>query len=486
MKTFLKKLFIWSYGTLTKVVPFLCYMFLVPFDDLYWVYWISYGFISFMNCMILLEVLFSFLYLLKEGDTRVRVSDIKKAKNVIQFPKTENDSSFCKSSNTRFGVILVGYIPNEYEVLPITVKHFMDNIILDTCELTLLLVYNGSSKMDKTLFENFKSEVLKYKGYNKKIDLILEECKESKSKAENINYGIDILKSYGVDYIGICDSDHWFHPYTFEIIKRRFLKDDHPDIVQGRCSIRQDGSFIAKMIAVDFDIIYTVCHKGGELARGYALFCGSNGYFKTDVIDKLRFDKDMLTEDIDLTFRALRAGYKIVYCRDAISSEESPPSWLEFIKQRTRWNSGWSIVTFIHTIPCCFGRKMPFTIHQRLATFVLLPLREFFEYLSFHVLLSAVAYFLRCNDCAFVEMFWLIIINMVTPLVLFYASVIEGLSGHQTFMKILFPLFSLPFNMLKSSIAITSHARLIVGIKVWTVTQRKKFENKIQLREIKL
>lgn len=474
-----KSIFIKIYAYIFKVIPLLFYIFLFDIEDLTYAYWFSYIFITFINLMILSEIFLSFIYLLKEGDTRVRVSDIKNCEGILNFPSSETE--------TNIGIILVGYLPNEYQILPLTVKHMVNNIVCDSFNLVLTIIYNG--KVSEEIHEKFRKEIIKFKNTNSKVDIILEENINSKSKAENINFGIDILKTYGVDYVGILDSDHWLHPFSLEIIKKRFEKSDNPDIIQGRCTIRQDKSLLSKLVGVDFDQIYVIGHLGGYLGRGYGIFGGSNGYFKLSVIDDLRFNKDMLTEDIDLTFRALYKGYKIVYSRDCISTEEAPPSWDSFYKQRNRWSEGWLQVSLKHTIPCCFHRKSKLTFKQRLSTFVFLPIRDLFQYFSFHTYLAGYSYLVRSyligiNVNTDSNLTLLVIINTLVPYILFYSALIQGLTGHPGWIKIFHPILCIYYDMCKASIAMESHARLIVGVKNWDVTPRKKINQDVSLKEI--
>lgn len=63
-------------------------------------------------------------------------------------------------------------------------------------------------------------------------------------------------------------------------------------------------SFQAKMIAIEFDKIYAVSHPGRSRLFGFGLFCGSNGYWRADLLRAHKMNGDMLTEDIDSALRA--------------------------------------------------------------------------------------------------------------------------------------------------------------------------------------
>lgn len=58
------------------------------------------------------------------------------------------------------------------------------------------------------------------------------------------------------------------------------------------------------MIAIEFDKVYAVSHPGRSRLFGFGLFCGSNGYWRADLLRAHKMHGDMLTEDIDSALRA--------------------------------------------------------------------------------------------------------------------------------------------------------------------------------------
>lgn len=466
IKYILQGVFIYTWGSLTKLIPFLCYMFLIPFQDLEYYYWITYILITIINIFILFEVIASYMVLIKEGDTQIRCSDILRAPHINQIES--------HNPRIRLGIILVGYLPNEIDILPLTIKYLYQKMTFDLSYLFLCLVYNGSDKVKDIKKKEAFQEFLQQQKDNNTNPLIYFSYYDdvlSTSKSENINQGIDILSSIGVNYIGLLDSDHWPHPNTFDIIVKRFQESDHPDVIQGRCCIRRDKSLLSHIVACEFDQIYAIHHLGGSYIRGYGLFCGSNGYWKTQVLKDIRMNKNMLVEDIDASYRAIEKGYKIVYCRSAISTEEAPPSWKSWSKQRTRWAAGWMEITLTHFIKMLKSKKT--NLHQKIATFLFLPLREIFEYLSFHTLLTAISFYLRCHSCQSKIMAWLIMLNFVVPFILFYSAIFQGMSGHPLVMKIFYPFISVFYGIMKGSIVMSAHGKLMVGRVRWYITPRK-------------
>lgn len=128
--------------------------------------------------------------------------------------------------------------------------------------------------------------------------------------------------------------------------------------MQGRCIVyNTNESFLARMIAIEFDKIYAIAHPGRSRMFGFGLFCGSNGWWRTDVICKLKMHGHMLTEDIDSALRAYGSGKKAVHDMNVVSYEMAPNTFGAFWKQRMRWTQGklqYSVFSDVTTL----------TIHQ--------------------------------------------------------------------------------------------------------------------------
>ena len=91
----------------------------------------------------------------------------------------------------------------------------------------------------------------------------------------------------------------------------------------------------------------------------YAVFGGSNGFWRTDTLQMIGMDPSMLTEDVDSSIRAMSYGFKIGYNHHLVSLEQPPPNFSALLKQRLRWSQGWYQVRPIHT---CFVAPVPHKI----------------------------------------------------------------------------------------------------------------------------
>lgn len=147
--------------------------------------------------------------------------------------------------------------------------------------------------------------------------LKLLKVKDSRSKAQNLNAALEFVTG---DFIGVFDADH--HPDLDSFERANAWLAGGYDVVQGHCLVRNPkDSFLALMVAVEFETIYSVAHPGRSIRDGFGVFGGSNGYWRTKVLAEIGMNGEMLTEDIDSSMRALEKGYKIASDPKLISEE---------------------------------------------------------------------------------------------------------------------------------------------------------------------
>jgi cellulose synthase/poly-beta-1,6-N-acetylglucosamine synthase-like glycosyltransferase len=126
----------------------------------------------------------------------------------------------------------------------------------------------------------------------------------------------------------------------------------HPDskhlsACQGAVLIERGGYWWLRHIASGMEWS-SWCFFAPGFARlaGSAHFGGGNAAWRKKALRQLGFDPGMLTEDIDITVRALANGHFIEFVPWAQVGELCPVGLRAFYKQRLRWAMGWEQVTF--------------------------------------------------------------------------------------------------------------------------------------------
>ncbi|MFE7539612.1 glycosyltransferase [Streptomyces platensis] len=266
--------------------------------------------------------------------------------------------------------VIAAYLPNEAATIVETVESFLR---LDyPGELEILLAYNTPHPLpvEDTLREIAARDPR----------LVLLPVAGSTSKAQNINAAVTRVRG---EFVGIFDADH--HPARTAFRDAwHWLSNGH-DVVQGHCVIRNgESSRIAELVAVEFEAIYAVSHPGRTRLYGFGVFGGSNGFWRTDLLARIRMHGSMLTEDIDSTLRALGEGARFAVDRTLISRELAPTTLKALWNQRSRWAQGWLQVSLRHLWRSL--RSPAFTARQKLGLCVLLGWREVQPWLTLQIL----------------------------------------------------------------------------------------------------
>ncbi|MEN0015942.1 MAG: glycosyltransferase family 2 protein, partial [Solirubrobacteraceae bacterium] len=297
----------------------------------------------------------------------------------------------------------------------------------------------------------------------------------STSKAENLIAAIEIARG---SVTAIIDSDHRLHPESARRAIRWF--DEGYDIVQGRCVIRNaDDSFLARLVSIEFEQIYGLAHAGRSLLMDTAIFGGANGWWRTEVLRELGFDKSMLTEDIDISMRSMLSGFKIIHDRSVMSTELAPTGWGAWWKQRTRWAQGWLQVTMRHQRSVMESPVLSWPLKAYWS--VLLTWRELFPVIALQIFTLAFSELVTEGRVRFqfdpldgLSMLLTVSSGFIGAWATWRLSTPETREAHGPWRYVLFGAFAAPYTMLRNSVALVALAREALGDHRWVVTARTK------------
>jgi len=262
--------------------------------------------------------------------------------------------------------IIAAYLPNEAATIIETVECFLKQDYPGS--LQVILAYNTPRDLA------IEAELRAISARDPRF--VLVRVKDSHSKAQNVNAALSLTTG---EFTGIFDADH--HPDMGSFARAWRWLSTKADVVQGRCLIRNGkASWVAKMVAVEFEQIYAVSHPGRARMHGFGIFGGSNGYWKTDLLRQTRMHGFMMTEDIDSSLRVIEQGGRIITDPWLISRELSPLTFRCLVNQRLRWAQGWLQASVRDMWPMLRSKKL--TVQQKLGTLHLLAWREVFPWIS--------------------------------------------------------------------------------------------------------
>jgi CheY-like chemotaxis protein/cellulose synthase/poly-beta-1,6-N-acetylglucosamine synthase-like glycosyltransferase len=360
--------------------------------------------------------------------------------------------------------LICAYLPNESVTVVETVRQFLS--LPYEGSLQVILAYNTPVPLpvEQLLHEIARADP-RFVAY--RVD-------HSTSKAQNVNAALALATGA---FVGMFDADHHAAPGSFERAWRWLSSG--VDVVQGHCVVRNGpASMVARMVAVEFEVIYAVSHPGGAKAHGFGIFGGSNGYWTTDALRETRMRPTMLTEDIDSGIRALYDGREIVDDPALLSYELAPTSVPALWRQRLRWSQGWFQVSRRHLFT---GLRNPLlSYRQKFGLVMLLGWREIYPWLSLQMfpVIALMAY----KAGGVTHMNWLVSFFVVTSLFTASAGPVQAIFAYRLAAPLLrrerrwfvwYVIFSvLIYTEFKNVVARLAQLKELTGERRWVVTPR--------------
>ncbi|MGE5655415.1 MAG: glycosyltransferase [Actinomycetota bacterium] len=358
-------------------------------------------------------------------------------------------SSKLSAKLNQFTVVIPAYLPAEQDIILDTINYFL----LLRLPFKIILTYNTPYDLPiEKQFSKLPIQVFKVPG--------------SQSKAENINY---ILRQIKTKYVAIFDADHAPLPENFS--KALYWLQNGYDIVQGTC-LPVPNSPLARFLSVEFNQMYNINHIARPRLWNFAIFGGSNGYFKTKILKQLAFDHKMLTEDIDLSLRALLSKMKIHFDRTIISYEKAPQNLKELWKQRTRWSQGWLQVSckYAKVILCSDTRK--FSWRQKIGLLLLLPFREWGQFICLQTLPLAIAMSVQLGNWNWANIWLLTFIVLLVFLLVepLWVAIVKDRNSANCTWFIVYALLSPLYLLFLKVVTLYAYFREIRGSRRFEVT----------------
>lgn len=362
-----------------------------------------------------------------------------------------------------FTVIIAAYLPNEQDIILDTLNHFLNNVLFP-CEHTIVLSYNTPTPLD--IEADLAALELAFK-----FRLRCVRVEKSTSKAENVNHILASLpeRNRSTHIVSVFDADHRPYPDAFVTVLEDFDAKPYTQAVQGRCIIRNSGdSFIARMVDVEFDMIYNIFHVGFNGVHAHGLFGGSNGHWRAPALTALGMDGGMLTEDIDLSIRALANNVHITYDHRVRSDELAPTTLSAYVKQRGRWAQGWFQVTVRRSGWACYHARNWWV---KFGLWWVLVMRE----LSFHIQ----AWITAMTVIGLIAQKPSINAWILVPIIsnLIFLMILLASARHTGWAFVFFLLFFF-YLYLQGYIALISEIKELIAISKWVVTARSGKEVK--------
>jgi cellulose synthase/poly-beta-1,6-N-acetylglucosamine synthase-like glycosyltransferase len=226
------------------------------------------------------------------------------------------------------------------------------------------------------------------------------------------------------ELVAIFDAD--FVPAEDYLLKAVpfFLEDSKLGLVQGRWGhLNRSRSLLTRAQSVGIDGHFMVEQSARAWNGLFMNFNGTAGIWRQKAIDDAGgWHWDTLTEDMDLSYRAQLAGWRMTYLPDVVVPAEIPEDVSAFKSQQFRWAKG-SIQTAKKLVPRLFKTRA--SLFKKLQAFFHLthymvhPLMLTLSVLALPVLISLE---LHLSQAAYIALGTVLIVAMMAPSSLYVVS----------------------------------------------------------------
>lgn len=159
-------------------------------------------------------------------------------------------------------------------------------------------------------------------------------CNEGNTKGHALNYG---LKYATGEIVLVFDADNQV-PKNFFV--NSVPKLEHYDALQTKIQVlNKDKKFLPRMAHIEFSI-HTVTKMIPFSNRGFAILGGNGQFIKRKVLDEVGAWSDSLVDDTEISFRIIKAGYRIGFCNESKCYQDGVEDLGAFLVQRSRWAYG--------------------------------------------------------------------------------------------------------------------------------------------------
>ena len=151
----------------------------------------------------------------------------------------------------------------------------------------------------------------------------------------------EALPSAQGEFVAIFDADFVPEP-DFLIKALPYFSSPKIGMVQSRWThLNQNYSLLTQLQAFALDAHFLIEQQGRNQQGAFINFNGTAGVWrKSCILDAGNWQDDTLTEDLDLSYRAQRKGWKFVYRPEIESPAELPPILSAIKTQQFRWTKG--------------------------------------------------------------------------------------------------------------------------------------------------
>lgn len=175
--------------------------------------------------------------------------------------------------------------------------------------------------------------------------LLVHELADQRGKSGALQYALDLVDT---ELYMVVDADTEVAPDAIRKMVQQF-KDPQVAAVTGSARVANITNLLSAIQAVEYVGIIGMVKRAQGLWGALFTVCGAAACFRTSVLrDVGGWTCCTVTEDIELSWRLQKAGYRIAYEPRAVFRVQAPVSYVPLFRQRMRWARGTIEVLRLH------------------------------------------------------------------------------------------------------------------------------------------
>lgn len=168
----------------------------------------------------------------------------------------------------------------------------------------------------------------------------------NRGKGDRLNHGFLRARH---ELVVVTDADTHMHPQALKLLVTRMLGSPVLAAVAGAPHVTNRRTFLAAMQVLEAASIIGLIRRTQSLTGRVGVVAGVLGLFRRDrVLAVGGYDPRMATEDIDLSWKLLLAGWQTAFEPRALVGMEVPTTLRALWAQRRRWARGQGEVMHAH------------------------------------------------------------------------------------------------------------------------------------------
>jgi biofilm PGA synthesis N-glycosyltransferase PgaC len=160
----------------------------------------------------------------------------------------------------------------------------------------------------------------------------------NRGKVARLNQGFEAARH---QLVVVSDADTHLHPQALKLLVARIGRSDRTAAVAGAPHVTNRRNLLCTMQVMEAASIIGLIRRTQAVAGRVGVVAGVLGIFRRKAVLAVGgYRGEMATEDIDLTWRLLLAGWHTSYEPDALVGMEVPSTLSALWAQRRRWARG--------------------------------------------------------------------------------------------------------------------------------------------------